>query len=59
MRQWERLLEANVQNLRCRGSAALEMCSVACGRCETHFEDGLDLWDVSAAALIVTLIFQL
>jgi myo-inositol-1(or 4)-monophosphatase len=51
--QWRALLAANTQNLRIRGSAALELCSVACGRLDGHLEEGLDVWDVCAAALIV------
>jgi len=50
---WRELLLANVQLLRVRGSAALELCSVAAGRLDAHFEDGLDVWDVCAAGLIV------
>lgn len=53
LKRWEKLLLANTQNLRVRGSAALEMCNVACGRLEGHFESGLDVWDVAAGMLIV------
>lgn len=36
------------------GSAALDLCSVACGRFEGFWEFGLKSWDVSAGAVIVT-----
>lgn len=39
--------------VRCDGSAALDLCSVACGRYDGYWEEGLDPWDVAAGALIV------
>ena len=42
-----------VQNVRCHGSAALELCNVAAGVAEGHIEGGLDVWDVAAAVLIL------
>lgn len=36
------------------GSAALDLCSVACGRLEAFWEHWLMPWDVAAGALIVT-----
>lgn len=36
------------------GSAALDLCYVACGRGEVFFEYGLSPWDYSAGGLIVT-----
>jgi myo-inositol-1(or 4)-monophosphatase len=36
------------------GSAALDLCSVACGRFEGFWEFGLKSWDVSAGTVIVT-----
>jgi myo-inositol-1(or 4)-monophosphatase len=41
------------QDLRRRGSASLDICSVACGQMEAHFEFDLRAWDVSAAGLIL------
>jgi myo-inositol-1(or 4)-monophosphatase len=35
------------------GSAALDLCSVACGRAEAYWSEGLDPWDVAAGLLIV------
>ena len=35
------------------GSAALDLCSVACGRFEGFWEFGLNSWDTSAGTLIV------
>ncbi len=44
--------------LKCRdirrpGSAALDLCAVAAGRTDAHWELGLKPWDVAAGALIV------
>jgi myo-inositol-1(or 4)-monophosphatase len=36
------------------GSAALDLCYVACGRFESFWEQHLKPWDVAAGALIVT-----
>jgi myo-inositol-1(or 4)-monophosphatase len=36
------------------GSAALDLCSVACGRFEAFWEFGLKSWDTAAGILIVT-----
>ncbi|OPZ80116.1 MAG: Inositol-1-monophosphatase [bacterium ADurb.Bin431] len=36
------------------GSAALDLCHVACGRYEGFWELGLAPWDVAAASLIIT-----
>ncbi len=35
------------------GSAAWDLCNVACGRFEGFYEYGLNAWDVAAASLIV------
>jgi myo-inositol-1(or 4)-monophosphatase len=35
------------------GSAAMDMCSVACGRLDLYFETGIQAWDTCAAAIIV------
>ena len=39
-------------DLRRSGTAAWDLCSVACGRCGLYFEMRLQLWDYAAAALI-------
>jgi myo-inositol-1(or 4)-monophosphatase len=42
-----------VSDLRRAGAAALDLASVASGRCEAFFEIGLSPWDVAAGSLIV------
>ena len=42
-----------VRDLRREGSAALDLCSVACGRLDAYFEGPLNPWDVCAGMLIV------
>ncbi len=39
-------------DLRCFGSAALELCWVACGRVDAYYQRGTALWDRAAGALI-------
>ena len=41
-------------DIRRSGSAALDLCYVACGRAEVFFELELKPWDVAAGALLVT-----
>lgn len=49
------LLRRNVQAVRMSGSAALNMCHVACGKLDCYFEDGYGgPWDVAAGVVIVT-----
>jgi myo-inositol-1(or 4)-monophosphatase len=43
----------HAQGVRRDGSAALDLASVACGRFDAFFEEGLRPWDVAAGALIV------
>jgi myo-inositol-1(or 4)-monophosphatase len=47
----ERLLP-NIGDIRRLGSAALDICWVACGRLQCYYEGHLNAWDVSAARLI-------
>jgi myo-inositol-1(or 4)-monophosphatase len=42
-----------IRDVRRGGSAALELCSVACGRLDAFYEHGLNPWDFGAAGLIV------
>lgn len=42
-----------VQRPRISGSAALDLCMVACGRVDGYFESGIYTWDIAAGALIV------
>ncbi len=52
LREFAALL-LQVQDIRRPGSAALDLCNVAAGRSEGHWELGLKPWDVAAAGLIV------
>lgn len=51
--QLQTLLPA-VRDIRRFGGAALDICRVACGRLDAFYEEGLSVWDVAAAELIVT-----
>jgi myo-inositol-1(or 4)-monophosphatase len=42
-----------IRDIRRAGSAALDLCSVACGRLDAYFEWGLQPWDMAAGCLIV------
>jgi fructose-1,6-bisphosphatase/inositol monophosphatase family enzyme len=42
-----------VRDIRRGGSAALDLCSVACGRLDAYYELGLGPWDFAAGGLIV------
>ncbi|MGE3855430.1 MAG: inositol monophosphatase family protein [Dehalococcoidia bacterium] len=46
-------LVAEVRDIRRAGSAALDLCAVACGRLDVYYERGVRPWDVAAAGLIV------
>jgi len=48
------ILLGNVQSIRSGGSAACEICSVACGRLDAFYECGIHPWDIAAGVLIVT-----
>jgi myo-inositol-1(or 4)-monophosphatase len=41
-----------VRDVRRQGAAALDLCSVACGRLDAFYERGLAPWDVGAGGLI-------
>jgi myo-inositol-1(or 4)-monophosphatase len=43
----------HAQGVRRDGSAAMDLASVACGRFDAFFEEGLKPWDVAAGKLIV------
>jgi myo-inositol-1(or 4)-monophosphatase len=49
---WEFTLRSH--GVRRDGSAALDLCSVACGRFEAFWEFGLNSWDTAAGILLVT-----
>jgi myo-inositol-1(or 4)-monophosphatase len=44
----------SIRDIRRVGSAALDLCSVACGRVDAYYELSLSRWDYAAGALIVT-----
>lgn len=44
----------HVRDIRRIGSAALDLCMVASGRADAHFEHGLNPWDWAAGALIAS-----
>ena len=43
----------SAEGLRRLGSAAIDLCYVACGRFDAFWEEGLNPWDVAAGAIIV------
>jgi len=43
-----------VRDLRRSGSASVDLCSVASGRLDAHYERGLQPWDVAAGWLVLT-----
>jgi len=45
-------LLSRARDLRCFGSAALELCWVACARMDGYFQRGTEIWDRAAGALI-------
>lgn len=42
------------RSVRINGSAALDICYVACGRLDAYCDSGLSPWDISAARLVLT-----
>lgn len=46
-------LIGRVRDVRRAGSAALDLCHVACGRVDAYYEQGLNPWDWGAGELIV------
>ena len=53
-RQAETLVRliGGIRDIRRAGSAALDLCNVACGRVDAYYEQGLNPWDHAAGALI-------
>jgi myo-inositol-1(or 4)-monophosphatase len=45
-------LISQVRDIRRHGAAALDLCSVACGRLDAYYERGLQPWDHAAGVLI-------
>lgn len=52
--QAERLVGiiTHVRDIRRLGSAAVDLCMVACGRLDVYYEQGLNSWDAAAGELI-------
>lgn len=49
-----KLLYLNARDIRRSGSAALDLCYVACGRCDLFYELLLSPWDYAAGSLIIS-----
>ena len=47
-----RIMQAS-QGVRVMGSAALDLCYVACGRVEAYWERAINAWDIAAGSLMV------
>ena len=43
-----------VRDIRRQGAAALDLCSVACGRLDAYYEAGLAPWDLAAGGVVAT-----
>jgi len=41
-----------IRDIRRMGAAAVDLCSVACGRVDAYFERGLQWWDLAAGGLV-------
>lgn len=41
-------------SIRCPGSAAVNMCLVACGSADAYYHMGIHCWDMAGGAVIVT-----
>jgi myo-inositol-1(or 4)-monophosphatase len=50
--EW-RYFTKRAASMRCNGSAALDLCCIACGRADGYWERGNKVWDVAAGSLIV------
>lgn len=50
----EKFFNAEINGIRRTGSAALDLCYVACGRVDGFWEFALKPWDIVAGSLIVT-----
>jgi myo-inositol-1(or 4)-monophosphatase len=46
------ILLPRIANIRCDGSAALDLCAVACGEVDAYFESEVAPWDVAAGRVI-------
>ena len=41
-----------VRDIRRMGGAAIDLCSVACGRLDAYYEYGISAWDIAAGTVI-------
>lgn len=48
------ILTIPVHGIRCPGSAAVNMCLVACGSADAYYHMGIHCWDMAGGAVIVT-----
>lgn len=44
----------SLPSIRCPGSAAVNMCLVACGSADAYYHMGIHCWDMAAGAVIVS-----
>lgn len=44
----------SLPSIRCPGSAAINMCLVACGSADAYYHMGIHCWDMAGGAAIVT-----
>jgi len=54
LRNIEKFFNEEINGIRRTGSAALDLCYVACGRADGYWEYALKPWDIAAGSLIVT-----
>jgi myo-inositol-1(or 4)-monophosphatase len=47
-------LIGSIRDIRRMGAAAVDLCSVACGRVDAYYERGLQHWDLAAGTLIAS-----
>jgi myo-inositol-1(or 4)-monophosphatase len=45
-------LIGSIRDIRRMGAAAVDLCSVACGRVDAYYERGLNHWDLAAGTLV-------
>lgn len=48
------LCPVSLPSIRCPGSAAVNMCLVACGSADAYYHMGIHCWDMAAGAVIIT-----
>ena len=52
--RWVAQVLPQVRDIRRYGSAAVDLCAIACGRLDAYAEQGLAPWDRAAGALIAS-----